>query len=185
MNRRNLIERKKMSATVSCYQLAIGNYLRVLNRVDFLADKAAEYSQQMKWKDETLLAARLYPDMFELGRQLGGIGGMIGAHVSKLTGKPMPDLKTMHDPAASFAEAKQRVADAVAYLKSYKESDFDGCCEREIAMPYWKDGRTMKGCDFLLQYSIPNVYFHLTVAYSILRNNGIVIGKKDYLGIQS
>ena len=69
----------------------------------------------------------------------------------------------------------------MAYLGTFSEADFAGAAERRITQPRWK-GKSLSGEEFLFQQAIPNLYFHVTTAYAILRHNGVDVGKKDFLG---
>ena len=69
----------------------------------------------------------------------------------------------------------------IAYLGSFKAADFDGAAQGRITQPRWK-GKSLSGDEFLIQHAIPNLYFHITTAYAILRHNGIEVGKMDFLG---
>ncbi len=69
----------------------------------------------------------------------------------------------------------------IAYLNTFSAGDFAGAAERRITQPRWK-GKSLSGEEFLIQHVLPNLYFHVTTAYAILRHNGVGVGKKDYLG---
>jgi hypothetical protein len=85
------------------------------------------------------------------------------------------------DNEKTLADLKARVQKVMSYLETFSEKDFVGAAEKRITQPRW-EGKTLSGTEFLVQHSIPNVYFHVTTAYAILRHNGVQIGKKDYLG---
>jgi hypothetical protein len=81
----------------------------------------------------------------------------------------------------TLAELKARIGKVTAYLATFSKKDFDGAEERHITQPRW-EGKYLTGFEFFIQHAIPNIGFHVTTAYSILRHNGVEIGKKDYLG---
>lgn len=85
------------------------------------------------------------------------------------------------DTEKTWAECKTRIRDTVEYLRTFSEQDFQGAESREISNKYW-EGQQMRGDDYVLHHVLPNLYFHVTTAYAILRHNGVDIGKKDYLG---
>jgi hypothetical protein len=167
-----------MSTTVSYYQLAITGNIRILNNLSHLLDKASEHAKTNKIEESALLFARLYPDMFPLIRQIRMVTDMSCNGVAWLTGKEAPKHK---DEETNFADLKTRIANSVEYLETFQESDFAGSAEREVRLP-WNPDKAYRGEVFLLQHSIPNIYFHLMTAYSLLRHNGVPIGKADYLG---
>jgi hypothetical protein len=167
-----------MSTTVTYYQLAITGNLRVLNNLSHLLDKATDYAQANKIEERALLDARLFPDMFPLIRQIRMVCDMVRNGVSWLTGKEAPQYG---DDENSFTELKTRIVNSIAYLKKFQESDFADSPNREVRLP-WAPDKVYRGEIFLLQHSLPNIYFHLTTAYNILRHNGVPIGKADYLG---
>ncbi|MDR0588249.1 MAG: DUF1993 domain-containing protein [Burkholderiales bacterium] len=162
----------------SYYQLAVTDYLRVLDNLTHLIDKASEYAKSLKIEERVLLDARLFPDMFPLIRQIRMVCDMTKNAGSWLTGVDAPKFD---DTETSFAELKERAAKAKAFLGALKESDFAESKDRLVRLP-WNPNAPLKGDVFLLQHSIPNVFFHLTTAYNILRHNGVPIGKADYLG---
>jgi hypothetical protein len=168
-----------MSTTVTYYQLAITGNLRVLNNLSHLLDKATDYAQANKIEERALLDARLFPDMFPLIRQIRMVCDMVRNGVSWLTGKDAPKFD---DDENSFAELKTRIAKSIEYLKTFQDSDFADSATREVRLP-WSPDKAYWGEVFLRQHSLPNIYFHLTTAYNILRHNGVPIGKADYLGV--
>lgn len=167
-----------MSTTVAYFQLAIAGNLRVLSNLSHLLDKTAEYAKANKIEERALLDARLFPDMFPLIRQIRMVCDMSRNGAAWLTGKEVPKFS---DDENSFSDLKTRITNSVAYLNTFQESDFSSSAEREVRLP-WNPDQAYRGEIFLLQHSIPNIYFHLTTAYNILRHNGVPIGKADYLG---
>ncbi|MDR2091985.1 MAG: DUF1993 domain-containing protein [Azoarcus sp.] len=164
--------------SVSYYQLAVLGNIRVLNNLAHLLDKAVEYTVANKIEERALLDARLFPDMFPLIRQIRMVSDMSRFAPAWLTGKEAP---TFEDTETRFAELKTRIAQSVAWLQTFKESDFADSADREVRLP-WNPAKAYRGEVFLLQHAIPNIYFHLATAYDLLRHNGVPIGKADYLG---
>jgi hypothetical protein len=78
-------------------------------------------------------------------------------------------------------ELTSRIESVIGYLRALSPEDFDGAAERRITQSRWT-GKSLSGEEFLIQHALPNLYFHVTTAYSILRHNGVGIGKKNYLG---
>ncbi|GHT81808.1 hypothetical protein AGMMS49960_05170 [Betaproteobacteria bacterium] len=167
-----------MSTTVTYYQLAVTGNLRVLDNLAHLLDKATAHATANKIEERALLDARLFPDMFPLVRQIRMVCDMSRNHAAWLTGKEAPQFG---DTETSFADFKTRIANSIAYLQTFQDSDFAASAEREVRLP-WSPDKAYRGEVFLLQHSIPNLYFHLTTAYNILRHNGVPVGKADFLG---
>ncbi len=163
---------------VSYYQLAVESNIRVLNNLSHLLDKAKTFCTERKLEERVLLEARLFPDMYPLVRQVQLVSDMTKSCAARLIGQEPPRFE---DKEASFAELQDRITKTIAYLKTVKEADFSGSKDREIRLP-WKPDKPMRGEVFLLQHALPNVYFHITAAYAILRHSGVAIGKADYIG---
>jgi hypothetical protein len=162
---------------VSYYQLTIESSVCVLNHLSHLIDKAVAYCAERKIEERVLLEARLFPDMFPLKRQIQIVSGHAASYAARLIGKEPPSYE---DNENSFAELQARIAKTIAYLKTIKEADFADSEMREIRLP--RRDKPMRGEVFLLRHVLPNLYFHITTAYNIMRHNGVPIGKADYLG---
>lgn len=76
---------------------------------------------------------------------------------------------------------RARIAKTVAFAESVTEAQYEGAAERKVSFS-WAPGKIIGGRDYLLQMVIPNTYFHIAMAYAILRHNGVDIGKRDFLG---
>ena len=122
--------------------------------------------------------ARLAPDQFNFIRQVQISCDTAKLCASRLTGKDAP---VNDDKEKTLEELKARINQTVSYLRDFTAKDFTGAEERKISQPRW-EGKWLTGVEFATQHALPNVYFHVTTAYSILRHNGVDIGKKDYLG---
>ena len=164
--------------SVTYYQLAILGNIRALENLARLLDKAAEYAAANRIEERALLDARLFPDMFPLIRQIRMVCDTSRAAAAWLAGREAPKFD---DDETGFAALKTRIANSTAYLRTFQESDFAASPAREVRLP-WKPDTAYRGEVFLLQHAIPNIYFHLTTAYDILRHNGVPLGKADYLG---
>jgi len=160
------------------YDLTIIQLTRMLQNLSQCLDKAEAFAAAKKIDGTVLLSARLAPDQFALLRQIQVACDTAKAGVARLTGREPP----VHaDDEQTIADARQRIAKVVAYLASFTPADFAGAEERAITQPRW-NGKTLTGREFALMHMIPNTYFHITTAYSILRHSGVDVGKKDYLG---
>lgn len=160
------------------YDLTIIQISKMLQNLSRCLDKAATFSAEKKLDAIVLMQARLAPDQFAFARQIQIACDTAKTGVARLTGKEAP---AHPDTEQSIPELKARVETVLAYLQTYSAADFAGAEERRISQPRW-NGKHISGKEFALQHMLPNFYFHMTTAYSILRHNGVALGKKDYLG---
>lgn len=160
------------------YDLTNPQFIKMLQNLSTLLDKASQFAEQKKFDVEVLLNSRLAPDQFNLIRQIQITCDTAKFCASRITGKEAPSHP---DTEKTLAEMKSRIASTTSYLESLKESDYSQAAERHVSQPRW-EGQYLEGHQFVLHHAIPNFYFHLTTAYAILRHNGVDCGKKDYLG---
>lgn len=160
------------------YDLTVPQFIKTLGNLTSLLDKSAQYADHKKFDVEILLNSRLAPDQFNFIRQVQIACDTAKLCVSRLTGKEAPSHP---DTEKTLPELKARIESVISYLNSLKPSDFAEAASRTVTHQRW-EGQHLTGHDYLIQHAIPNVYFHVTTAYSILRHNGVDIGKKDFLG---
>ncbi len=160
------------------YDLTVTQFSRMLQNLSQCLDKASAFADTKKITGEVLLNSRLAPDQFNLLRQIQIACDTAKAGVARLTGQEPP---AHPDDEQTIADAKARIDKVVAYLQTFTAKDFAGAEEREITQPRWA-GKYLLGREFAMLHMIPNLYFHVTTAYAILRHNGVEVGKKDYLG---
>ena len=165
--------------TFSIYQASVPVYTRRLEALSAILDKAAVYAAQRKIDPAALIQARLYPDMLPLGRQVQIACSHAVRGAARLSGA---EPASVEDKETSFDDLKARVAKTLAFLKDVDAKKMDGMEDREITYPVGDRKMTLKAGEYLLHFSMPNFYFHLTTAYDILRNNGLEIGKADFMG---
>ncbi|MEA2903550.1 MAG: uncharacterized protein QOI12_937 [Alphaproteobacteria bacterium] len=143
-------------------------------------DKAAAFAAAKKIDPSVLLNTRLAPDMFPLVRQVQVATDLAKNGASRLAGVEPPRFE---DTETTIDELKARLAKTVDYIKSLDAKAIDGAADRQITFPLGPVYKgEMKGDDYLNHFVLPNVYFHLTAAYAILRHCGVEIGKQDFLG---
>jgi len=160
------------------YSFTIPPFIKMLQNLNRILDKAALHAEAKKFDVEVLLSSRLYPDQFNLIKQIQIACDTAKLGASRLTGKEAP----LHeDKEKTLPELKNRIEDVIRYLKTFSAEDFKGAEERKVSQPRW-EGKYLNGEEFALQHALPNLYYHITTAYSILRHNGVEVGKKDYLG---
>lgn len=164
--------------SITIYQLVIPGYIRTLNNLSHLLDQGAEHAAANKIEESALLDARLFPDMFPFARQVRMVTDMTRLAAALLTGHEAPKFDNNE---TSFADLKKRISGSIDYLKNFTEADFADAATREVRLP-WAADKVYPGEVFALQHSIPNIYFHLTTAYNLLRHNGVPVGKADFLG---
>ncbi len=160
------------------YFQLLGQMKKQLRQVDLWFDKAEAHAKARGFDPNLLVAVRLAPDQFALARQIDSTCDTAKLAASRLTGKDAPKND---DDEKTIAELRARVASAIAYLDTLTEKDFEGAATRTITTPRW-EGRTMTGHDYFFEHALPNFYFHLAHAYAILRESGVDVGKRDYLG---
>ncbi|WP_291866341.1 DUF1993 domain-containing protein [Bradyrhizobium sp.] len=166
---------------MSLYDVSVPAYLQILNSLTGILGKAEAHCTAKKIQPDVLLGARLYPDMLTLSRQIQLVCDFATKGCARLTGSEVPSIP---DTEKSFDELKARLARTVDYVKSFKSAQFDGADAREVTFPAGPDkSMTMKGQQFLSQFSLPNFYFHAATVHGILRHNGVEIGKRDFLGV--
>ncbi|HEX2881411.1 MAG TPA: DUF1993 domain-containing protein [Polyangiaceae bacterium] len=158
--------------------MTVIQFSKMLNNLSRCLDKAAAYADSKKFDSAVLLQTRLAPDQFNLVRQVQIACDNAKNGVSRLTGREAPKFE---DTEQTVPELKARIEKVIGYLSTVGAQDFKGAEERKISLPYW-NGKHLNGQEYFQQYLIPNFYFHVNAAYSILRNNGIDVGKSDYMG---
>ncbi len=150
-----------------------------LNALSVVLDKAAAYGAGKKIEPSVLLGWRLAPDMFALTRQVQVACDLAKNGGARLAGVEPPKFD---DNESSFDQLKERIAKTVAFLKALDPSAIDTASDGEITFPLGSSKGQMKRADYLNHFLLPNFYFHLTVAYSLVRNFGVEVGKRDFLG---
>lgn len=160
------------------YELTVPQFAKMLRNLTAIMAKAQTYAENRKFDVEAFSQARLFIDQFNFARQIQITCDSAKLCASRLTGKDAP---VFDDSKASWSDLRQRIDDTLSYLNSLSAADFKGAEDKKITTPRW-EGKWLTGMEYTLQHAIPNVYFHATTAYSILRANGVEVGKKDYLG---
>ena len=165
--------------TISMYQASVPAMIKTLSNLRNFLEKALTHAEAKKIDPSVLVNARLYPDMFPLSRQVQIATDMAKGAASRLAGQEVPSYE---DNEATFPELIARLDKTIALLVTFKPGDIDGSEDHTITLPMRDRTLTFKGLPYLIDYVLPNVYFHTTTAFAILRHNGVEIGKKDFLG---
>jgi uncharacterized protein len=161
------------------YAATVPPIVRSLTNLRNILEKAAAYADVKKIDPAVLVAARLYPDMYPLSRQVQIASDVAKGAVSRLAGLEPPKYE---DTETTFTELLARIDKTLALLQSFTPDQIDGSEDKTILLPRHDRTSTFTGLAYLTDFVLPNVYFHVTTAYAILRHNGVEIGKKDFLG---
>lgn len=164
---------------MSMYQSSIPPLLRMLDNLLKILAKAEQYAKEKNMDLINLTSARLAPDMFELSRQIHLVSDSAKGCAARLAGVEVPSFP---DTETTFSELQQRISKTVDFLKSISSAQIDGSEDRSITLKLKSKDLTLRGDDYLFKFVLPNFYFHLTIAYAILRHEGVPLGKMDYLG---
>lgn len=166
--------------TISMHEASVGVFTQFLNSLSDLLDRAATHAEQRKIDPSILLNARLYPNMYNLIRQVGEANRHAILACALLAGIDPPILP---ETEPDIAELKARIATVKEFLASIAPSQIDGTEEKDVTFTF-KNGatRSFKGQALLLTFSVPQFLFHVTTAYDILRHSGVELIKKDFLG---
>jgi hypothetical protein len=159
----------------------LGQMKKQLGQMDKWLAIATTYAETKKFDPNVLVTARLAPDQFAFARQVQAACDTAKLAASRLTGKDAP---AQPDTEATLPELSARIKATLAYLEGFTAKDFDGADQRTVTQPRW-EGKIMTAHDYFLEHALPNFYFHLMTAYSLLRHNGVPVGKRDYLGALS
>jgi uncharacterized protein len=151
---------------------------KTLGQVDKWLDKASEHAKKKAFDPNVFLACRLAPDQFAFVRQVQSTCDLAKFAAARLSGKEAPKHA---DDEQTIEALKARIASVVAWLGTFSAKDFEGAEKRVISTPRW-EGKVMSGADYFREHAVPNFYFHSAHTYAILRNNGVDVGKKDFLG---
>ena len=165
---------------VSMYSVSIPVFMQHLNGLSGVLDKAAAWAAARKVSEADLLNMRLSPDMFPLVRQVRAATDHAANAAGRLSGKEL--LKFANDET-TIAALKERIAKTIEYLKGVKQGEVDGTDGKEIKFTAPNGNITnFTGQSLLLGRSLPNFYFHATTAYAIVRQCGVEVGKRDFMG---
>jgi hypothetical protein len=166
-----------MSFTI--YDASIPPIVRTLQNLSKILDKAVAQAKAQDKDLNSLLEAKLAPDMFAFTRQIQIASDSAKGCGARLAGIEAP---SMADTETTFPELQARIAKTIDFLNSVKPEQLAGAEDREITLKFPQGEMKFSGRDFLTGFALPNFYFHVTTAYALLRHKGIEIGKMDYLG---
>ena len=165
--------------TISMYQASAPRFVNILGNLSTILDKAQAHVDAKKLDQASLAGFRLFPDMLPLTKQVQIACDTAKGLVARLAGVEIP---VFEDNESTLADLKARIAKTIAFIQTIKPEQIDGTEDKDIVIKRGEKETHYKGMQFLLGHAVPNVYFHVTTTYNILRHNGVEIGKRDYLG---
>jgi uncharacterized protein len=155
--------------SITLYQASVPPLTRILNNLVAILEKGAAHAEAQKIDPSVLINNRLYPDMFPLVKQVQIASDVARRGVARLASLEAPKLI-------------ERLQKTIAYLETFTSTQIDGSEEKSISLPMGDQTMTLAGLPYLISFILPNVYFHVTTTYNILRHSGVELGKLDYLG---
>ncbi len=163
---------------ISVHAMSVELLASALSNLSAVLEKGHAHAVARKFDPAVLLAARLAPDMFPLTRQVQIATDVAKGGAARLAGREPPKFE---DNEQTFEELRTRLARTIDFVKSTPASALEGAEDRDIKLPARDRTLEFKGLEYLQRFVIPNVFFHSTMAYAILRHNGVELGKKDFL----
>jgi uncharacterized protein len=165
--------------TLSMYQASVPVFIRALGNLAHVLKKGEAHARARNIADETLLQTRLIPDMLPLVKQVQIATDMAKNGAARLAGV---DPLKFDDNETTLDELYARIERAIDYMKTFRPEQIDGSEARAIHLKMRHGELDFEGQAYLLNYVLPNVFFHCTTAYNILREAGSDIGKADFIG---
>ena len=164
---------------ISMYQASVPVFKKSLTALKEVLAKGAAHATEHKIEESVLLGSRLYPNMFPLTRQVQIAADFGKGPVARLCGIEPPKYD---DNETTFAELAARIDKTLAFIDTFKPAQIDGSEDRDIVLTIGGKPATFKGQQYLLHMALPNLFFHMSMSYAILRHNGVDIGKRDFIG---
>ncbi|MGH7042964.1 MAG: DUF1993 domain-containing protein [Acetobacteraceae bacterium] len=164
----------------SMYDACVPVCTQVMTTLGAILDKAAAHAAAQKQEEAAFLQARLFPDMYTMARQVRQATDFARYAPGRLGGVALPDFPDTD--ATSFAGVKERVTNSLDFIRSVPRAAIEGSEDKDIVWMQGTQQRSMKGRAYLLHLCLPNLFFHATTAYALLRHNGVALGKRDFMG---
>jgi hypothetical protein len=166
--------------SISMYTASVPLFQQMLGGLSNFLTKAEAHAAAKTFAPDVLLQNRLFPDMFNLTRQVQIACDFAKGTCQRLAGQ---EVTPIADTEVTFADLQTRIAKTLELIAAAPAASINGSEERVIVTsPGTARERTFNGQAYLLTYAIPHFFFHTTTAYNILRHNGVEIGKKDFIG---
>ncbi len=161
------------------YQASVPAITRSLHNLIAILRKGAAHAEAKKIDQSVLLNSRLYPDMLPLSKQVQIASDVTRRGAARLAGLEAP---AMADDETTFAQLIERLKNTIDYLETLTPAQIDGSEQKSVTLPMGKESMIFEGMPYLIYFVLPNLYFHVTTAYNILRHSGVELGKMDFLG---
>ena len=165
--------------SVSIYQVAAPAFQQTLTALSAILGKAAAHARENGSDAAELVEARLAPDMFALARQVQIATDHAKGAMARLSGREVPKFP---DDETTIEALQERIAKVLEFVNSVEVAELDGAEEREITLTVAKEELKLPALRYLVNFALPNFYFHATTAYDILRHKGVPLGKRDFIG---
>jgi len=165
-------------AKIDVYTLTVPQVSKALRALSGFLSKAQAHAETLKVSPDLWLSERLAIDQFPFIKQVQIVTDTAKGMVARLIGVEAPQYE---DTESTLSELKTRIEKTLAYVEGVTKEQFDGAEERRVTLPYYP-GQFLTGTNYLVEYALPNFYFHLTTTYSILRARGVAVGKGDFFG---
>jgi uncharacterized protein len=174
-----IIHEEERRMSLSMYQAAVPVYTQFLTSLSNVLKKGAAFAEAKKVDPSVLIAARLAPDMIPLSGQVQIATDHAKGSLARLAGVDIPSFA---DTEKTFDELQARIQKTLDYVKTFKPAQIDGTEGKEIVLTFGTQKFPFNGQTYLINFALPNFYFHTSMAYAILRHNGVEIGKRDFMG---
>ncbi|EIL90609.1 MULTISPECIES: DUF1993 domain-containing protein [Rhodanobacter] len=165
--------------TLSMHQAAVPVFVRALGNLTHVLKKGEEHAKAKNVSEEVLLQTRLIPDMLPLIKQIQIACDMATRGTARLAGA---EPQSFEDNETTLAQAYSRIERSIEYIRSFTAEQIDGSETRAIHLKMRNGEMNFDGQTYLLHFLLPNLFFHCTTAYNILREAGTDIGKTDFIG---
>lgn len=165
--------------SLSMSSLSVPVFQRTFNAMLGVLDKAEAHAVQRQFDPDKYLALRLAPDMLPFGSQIHIASDMAKGCVSRLAGVDVPKWA---DDETTLPAFRQRIHKTLDYVQGFGPAQLDAGATREIVLKLRSGEMRMSGEDYLKGFVLPNLYFHATMVYALLRAAGVELGKRDFLG---
>ena len=165
---------------LSMHAASVPVFVKMLSNTLNWLDKAQAHAEARKFSPDNFVGFRLAPDMLPFSRQIQITSDTVKGGMARLAGVDVPQWE---DTELTLDDLRARIRKTIDYVQSFTPAQIDGSDEREILLPQRSgEPRRFTGENYLKHFVLPNLYFHLTTVYALLRSGGVEIGKRDYLG---
>ena len=164
---------------ISLYDISIPSLVRGLTNLSGLLDKADAFAVARKFDSSILVHERLFADMHTLARQVQIVCDTAKGAAARLAAIEIPKHE---DSEATLAELKARIAKTIDFVKTVQAAQLKDAESRSVVLHFPNRTMTFTGLKYLTDFVLPNFYFHVSIAYALLRTNGVEVGKADFLG---